>query len=119
VNILQTNIKFLIIFSDEHDLQTAIKVPFEDPQLYFDSGEDGFPAFGIKPGSDIKSPYRLFLPEKLYSEFSIVVNFKLNSMDGGFLFAVVNPLENVSMAWHINTHKEPKYHCNILKYLRW
>ncbi|KAL4112297.1 hypothetical protein QTP88_016113 [Uroleucon formosanum] len=80
---------------DEHDLQTAIKVPFEDPQLYFDSGEDGFPAFGIKPGSDIKSPYRLFLPEKLYSEFSIVVNFKLNSMDGGFLFAVVNPLENV------------------------
>jgi len=69
--------------------------------LYFDSGEDGFPAFGIKPGSDIKSPYRLFLPEKLYSEFSIVVNFKLNSMDGGFLFAVVNPLENVSMAMHV------------------
>lgn len=84
-------------FSDEHDLQTAIKVPFEDPQLYFDSGEDGFPAFGIKPGSDIKSPYRLFLPEKLYPEFSIVVNFKLNSMSGGFLFAVVNPLENVSI----------------------
>ncbi|XP_025195746.1 collagen alpha-1(XVIII) chain-like isoform X2 [Melanaphis sacchari] len=80
---------------DEHDLQTAIKVPFEDSHLYFDSGDDGFPAFGIKPGSDIKSPYRLFLPEKLYSEFSIVVNFKLNSMDGGFLFAVVNPLENV------------------------
>lgn len=85
------------MFAVEHDLQTAIKVPFEDPKLYFDSGDDGFPAFGIKPGSDIKSPYRLFLPEKLYSEFSIVVNFKLNSMDGGFLFAVVNPLENVSM----------------------
>lgn len=84
-------------FSDEHDLQTAIKVPFEDPQLYFDSGEDGFPAFGIKPGSDIKSPYRLFLPEKLYPEFSIVFNFKLNSLNGGFLFAVVNPLENVSI----------------------
>ncbi|VVC43055.1 Concanavalin A-like lectin/glucanase domain [Cinara cedri] len=80
---------------NEHDLQEAIKVPFEDPQLYFDKGDDGFPAFGIKPGSDIKSPYRLFLPEKLYPEFSIVVNFKLNSTTGGFLFAVVNPSENV------------------------
>ncbi|XP_050545563.1 collagen alpha-1(XVIII) chain-like isoform X2 [Daktulosphaira vitifoliae] len=82
-------------FSDEHDLQHAIKVPFEDPQLFFDNGEDGFPAFGIKPGSDIKSPYRLFLPEKLYPEFAIVANFKLNSINGGFLFAVVNPMENV------------------------
>jgi collagen type XVIII alpha len=84
-------------FSDEIDLQTAIKLPFDDPNLYFDNGDDGFPAFGIKPGSDIKSPYRLFLPEKLYPEFSIVVNFKLNSANGGFLFAVVNPLENVSV----------------------
>ncbi|XP_025409484.1 collagen alpha-1(XVIII) chain-like isoform X1 [Sipha flava] len=81
--------------TDEIDLQTAIKLPFDDPNLYFDNGDDGFPAFGIKPGSDIKSPYRLFLPEKLYPEFSIVVNFKLNSANGGFLFAVVNPLENV------------------------
>lgn len=71
--------------------------------MYFDSGEDGFPAFGIKPGSDIKSPYRLFLPEKLYPEFSIVFNFKLNSMTGGFLFAVVNPLENVSIEVFLNS----------------
>lgn len=47
------------------------------------------------PGSDIKSPYRLFMPEKLYEEFSITATVRPANKDGGFLFSVVNPLETV------------------------
>ncbi|XP_050420760.1 collagen alpha-1(XVIII) chain-like [Adelges cooleyi] len=80
----------------ELDLLSSIEMPFRDTEhIFFVTGEDGFPAFGIKPGSDIKAPYRLVFPEKFYPEFSTVTTFKLNSMVGGFLFAVVNPLENI------------------------
>lgn len=81
----------------ESDLLTAIKIPFEDSRWqYFENGADGFPAMGMRPGSDIKSPYRLFLPDKFYSQFSIAFTLKLVDPIGGFLFAVVNPLETVS-----------------------
>lgn len=63
--------------------------------MYFDQGFDGFPAFGVMPGSDIKSPYRLSLPERLYADFSIVCTVSVKSSSGGFIFAVVNPLETV------------------------
>ncbi|CAG9793738.1 unnamed protein product [Diatraea saccharalis] len=80
----------------EYDLLHAIGVPFSNPKTqYFDEGLDGFPAYGLKPGSDIKSPYRLFMPEKLYSEFSITATVRPANKDGGFLFSVVNPLETV------------------------
>jgi collagen type XVIII alpha len=80
----------------DHDILQAIKIPFDDPKTqFFDNGLDGFPAFGLRPGSDIKSPYRLFIPEKLYSEFSIVATVRPNTGEGGFLFSVVNPLETV------------------------
>ncbi|KAF9811414.1 hypothetical protein SFRURICE_002783 [Spodoptera frugiperda] len=60
------------MYIPEYDLLHAIGVPFSNPKTqYFDEGLDGFPAYGLMPGSDIKSPYRLFMPEKLYSEFSI------------------------------------------------
>ncbi|KAL1129358.1 hypothetical protein AAG570_013885 [Ranatra chinensis] len=81
----------------EIDLLPAIKIPFEDPSTqYFENGSDGFPALGLRPGSDIKTPYRLFLPERFHPQFSIAITVKLASPDGGgFLFAVVNPLETV------------------------
>jgi collagen type XVIII alpha len=80
----------------DHDILQAIKIPFDDPKTqFFDNGLDGFPAFGLRPGSDVKSPYRLFIPEKLFSEFSIVATVRPNTRDGGFLFSVVNPLETV------------------------
>ncbi|XP_044735698.1 collagen alpha-1(XV) chain-like [Chrysoperla carnea] len=83
-------------YGAEHDLLQAIKIPFNDPKTqYFENGLDGFPAFGLRPGSDIKSPYRLFIPEKLYPEFSIVVTVRSLSREGGFLFAVVNPLDTI------------------------
>ncbi|XP_069696749.1 collagen alpha-1(XV) chain-like [Periplaneta americana] len=80
----------------EHDILQAIKIPFDDPKTqFFDNGLDGFPAFGLRPGSDVKSPYRLFIPEKLYGEFSIIATVRPNTREGGFLFSVVNPLETV------------------------
>lgn len=81
---------------EEHDLIRAIDIPFNDPKTqFFEEGADGFPAFGFKPGSDVKSPYRLLLPEKFYPEFSILVMVKPGSRAGGFIFSVVNPLETV------------------------
>lgn len=74
----------------------AIDIPFKDQKTqFFEEGADGFPAFGFRPGSDVKSPYRLFFPEKLYPEFSILVMVKPESRAGGFVFSVVNPLETI------------------------
>lgn len=67
----------------------------ESKTLYVATGEDGFPAYGLRAGSDVKSPYRLFLPEKLFPEFSILVRVQPTTRKGGYLFAVVNPLETV------------------------
>jgi hypothetical protein len=47
---------------EEHDLLQSIQVPFGDPRTqYFDSGLDGFPAYGLREGADIKSHYRYSL----------------------------------------------------------
>ncbi|CAL4101347.1 unnamed protein product, partial [Meganyctiphanes norvegica] len=81
---------------EEKDFLQAIAVPFEDPSTqYFVTGFDGFPAFGFKQGASIKHPYRLFLPERLYREFSLLVATKPETRDKAFLFAVTNPLENL------------------------
>ncbi|XP_063850523.1 collagen alpha-1(XV) chain-like [Scylla paramamosain] len=81
---------------EEVDLLQAIAVPFEDPSTqYFVTGFDGFPAFGFKVGASIKHPFRLFLPEKFYREFSIQAAVKPDTEEGMFLFAVTNPLENL------------------------
>lgn len=81
---------------NEHDLLQSIKIPFVDPKTqFFENGFDGFPTFGMKPGSDIKTPYRLSLPERLYSDFSLIMAAKPASREGGVLFAVVNPLDTI------------------------
>lgn len=57
---------------EEHDLLQAIRVPFDDPRTqYFESGVDGFPAYGLREGADIKSHYRS-------GEYKIVLNNSLN-----------------------------------------
>ncbi|KAI5694674.1 hypothetical protein M8J75_003140 [Diaphorina citri] len=84
------------VLAEEHDLLSVIKIPFEDPAtMYFAPGADGFPAYGLLPGSDVKAPYRLTFPETLYKEFALVGTVKVNTAEGGFLFALVNPLETV------------------------
>ncbi|KAK3908876.1 Collagen alpha-1(XV) chain [Frankliniella fusca] len=79
-----------------HDILSAIQIPFVDPKTqYFDYAPDGFPAFGLLPGSDVKKPFRVHMPDKLYAEFSITAKIRSMSREGGFLFAVVNPLDTV------------------------
>ncbi|KAF5301756.1 hypothetical protein FQR65_LT08738 [Abscondita terminalis] len=82
--------------STEYDILGALKINFQESKTqYIATSEDGFPAFGLKAGSDVKSPYRLFLPEKLFYEFSILARVQPTTRKGGYLFAVVNPLETV------------------------
>ncbi|KAF4518161.1 hypothetical protein B566_EDAN007852 [Ephemera danica] len=81
---------------NEHDMLQSIKIPFVDPKTqFFENGYDGFPTYGMKPGSDIKTPYRLSLPERLYADFALVMAAKPASREGGFLFSVVNPLDTI------------------------
>ncbi|EAT46552.1 AAEL002247-PA [Aedes aegypti] len=87
---------FHLLFPDvfaEFDLLLAIKIPPEDGITFVD-GSDGFPAFGVAPHADIKSPYRTVLPEKL-TEFTIIATVRPGSRSGGYVFSVVNPLDTV------------------------
>lgn len=70
-------------------------VDTDDNNLYMDDGLDGFPSFGFRPGSEVKQPYRLYLPEKLPAEFTLVATFKPMSFRTSYLFAVLNPFETV------------------------
>lgn len=83
---------YLDAFS-EFDLLGAIKIPPDDGVIFVD-GYDGFPAYGIKSNADIKSPYRIVLPEKLY-EFAVMIALRPDSRNGGYLFSVVNPLDTI------------------------
>lgn len=64
-------------------------------QYVDDDGHDGFPAFGFRSGSDVKIAHRQILPERLPSEFAILVRAKPRNRRGGYVFAVVNPLDTV------------------------
>lgn len=92
---LWTIFVFFLPDTQDHDLLHAIQIPPKNSKTQFDTGTDGFPAYILKPGSDVKSPYRLFIPEKLYPEFGISAIVKPLNNEGGFLFSVVNPLEMV------------------------
>lgn len=63
--------------------------------LYMEVGLDKFPSYGFRPGSDVKNPNRLYLPEKLPAEFSLVATFKSLSPNPSYLFAVLNPFDTV------------------------
>ncbi|KAG8226003.1 hypothetical protein J437_LFUL009897 [Ladona fulva] len=96
--------------SAEYDFLRAIKIPFEDSKTqFFEDGLDGFPAFGLRAGSDIKSPYRLFLPESLPADFSISATIRPHNLRGGYLFAVVNPMETlVQLGVQISPNYDPE-----------
>ncbi|ODM97649.1 Collagen alpha-1(XV) chain [Orchesella cincta] len=81
---------------EEHDLLQAIRVPFDDPRTqYFEAGLDGFPAYGLRDGAEVKSHYRLFLPDRLYRDFALLATVKPERRESAFLFAVVNPLDTI------------------------
>ncbi|XP_044016680.1 collagen alpha-1(XV) chain [Aphidius gifuensis] len=71
-------------------------IPTTDNQdQYIDSGPDGLPAFGFRIGSEVKQPYRLCLPEKLPSEFTIVISIKPMTEETSYIFAVLNPFDTI------------------------
>ncbi|XP_043515413.1 collagen alpha-1(XV) chain-like [Frieseomelitta varia] len=79
----------------DYDLLEAAVASTDSNNLYIDDGLDGFPSFGFRPGSEVKQPYRLYLPEKLPAEFTLVATFKPTSFRTSYLFAVLNPFETV------------------------
>lgn len=84
------------VTEDEFDLLAALKQSFKESKTqYVATSQDGFPAFGLRSGSDIKRPYRLFLPERLPQQFSVLASVQPISQRGGYLFTVVNPLDTV------------------------
>lgn len=103
----------LSIFADavmEFDLLGDIKIPFDGVQ--FVEGSDGFPAYGIEANADIKTPYRLILPEKLY-EFALMATIRTDQ-PSGYLFAVVNPLDTiVQLGLKITSTEPPNSKLNV------
>ena len=79
---------FEILISDgelsaSHDLLKAIEIPLRDETtINFTPGSDGFPAFVLFHGHDIKIPHKILLPEKLYLNFSIMATVKPESNEG-------------------------------------
>lgn len=66
-----------------HDFLKAIEVPLRNEEhITFGTGTDGFPAFILFHGHDIKIPHKLLLPDKLYSDFSILVTVKPENEEG-------------------------------------
>ncbi|KAH8362771.1 hypothetical protein KR084_000843 [Drosophila pseudotakahashii] len=82
--------------------------------IEFGDGEDGFPAFRFLQTADVKSPYRMLLPEKLY-EFAILITFRQSSLKGGYLFSVVNPLDTVvQLGVHLSPVVKNSYNVSLV-----
>lgn len=77
----------------EYDILQAVPIPFDDGVEFVD-GSDGFPAFKLSQNANVKSPYRLILPEKLH-EFAIMASIRPESRTGGYIFSIVNPLDTI------------------------
>lgn len=69
-------------------------------------GSDKYLAYSIKPTADIKHPYRMVLPEKLY-EFALMATIRPINRNGGYIFSVVNPLDTVVQ---LGIHLSPVIH---------
>lgn len=85
----------------DYKLTQAIHIPSEDeepaPGLSFDEvGPDGFPAYGVHPGSQVKLPATQLLPASLPSKMSLTVTAKLKSPRAGYLFSVTDSSDKVS-----------------------
>ena len=63
--------------------------------MYFAEGLHGFPAFGLRAGSDLRTPHSLLLPLSMFENFAIVTSFKPADQQGGFLFSVVTPSDMI------------------------
>ncbi|GMT28212.1 hypothetical protein PFISCL1PPCAC_19509 [Pristionchus fissidentatus] len=82
------------------ETQVDLLVPVEqtlnsDPRVFRARGIDGLPAIGIQRGVQIAVPYRLYLPRRFYSQFSILASVKPIDRTGGYLFAIINAYDTV------------------------
>lgn len=69
----------------------AIEIPFRDEEhITFGPGADGFPAFVLSLGHDIKIPHKLLLPDRLYANFSILATVKPDNVEGILLRERIN-----------------------------
>lgn len=95
---------------EELDLLQAITIPFEDPKhVYFAEGDrrrmmgmggggGGFvaPSFGIRSGSNIMTPFGLLYADRdMFDRFEISVKVKPADDQGGFLFAILDPMDRL------------------------
>ncbi|CAD7004027.1 unnamed protein product [Ceratitis capitata] len=82
--------------------------------IEYEEAEDGFPSYKFLPTSDVKTSYRVLLPEKLY-EFAILTTFMPNSPKGGYLFSVVNPMDTVvQLGLHLSPVNKNMYNISLL-----
>ncbi|XP_055334528.1 uncharacterized protein LOC129585735 isoform X2 [Paramacrobiotus metropolitanus] len=70
-------------------------------------GPDGLPAFQLNGQSNLAFPHVLYFPDmRLQNRISLMTTFMAHSADGGYLFAVVNPLDTV-VQLGLRIHPEP------------
>ncbi|XP_044570747.1 collagen alpha-1(XVIII) chain isoform X5 [Drosophila ananassae] len=82
--------------------------------IEFAEAEDGFPAFRFLQTADVKSTYRMVLPEKLY-EFTILITFRQSSLKGGYLFSVVDPGDQVvQLGVHLSPLVKNSYNVSLV-----
>uniref|UniRef100_T1JM15 Thrombospondin-like N-terminal domain-containing protein n=1 Tax=Strigamia maritima TaxID=126957 RepID=T1JM15_STRMM len=77
------------------DLLQVITVPFTSPGVDFETGYDEFPAFNFKSNSIVKASSRLYISDKMFMDFALLITFRADNENGGYLFAVVDPQEIV------------------------
>ncbi|XP_059620542.1 collagen alpha-1(XV) chain isoform X2 [Phlebotomus argentipes] len=77
----------------EYNLLDAVALP-NDGVTFITDDTDNFPVLNIQKEADIKTPFRLILPERL-TDFLIRGIIRPESLSGGYIFSVVNPLETV------------------------
>lgn len=77
-------------------------------------GDDGYIAYCIKQTEDIKKPVKMMLPEKIY-EFSIVAKVRQESRTAGYLFSVVDSLEEtIQLGLHVSAVQDDKRKLKLL-----
>lgn len=54
-----------------------------------------FFCFVLQRGVEIVVPYRQYLPRKFFRNFAFTAVIKPDDRQGGYLFAIVNPLDTV------------------------
>lgn len=74
------------------DLTSAISIPLPTGVQFVSGpeGAGGFPAFQISSNANVQRPAETILPRSFPTDFAITVRVKLNSADGGVLFAITS-----------------------------